>query len=237
MSVFWDEGRSELERFCKDSRQASLQGNASPFNYFLQPEPDELLRVSIAVGFRRAVLRFVYSILRGKDFETGEYHEDRRKKQFEVLEESQAYVLELKNWHQFLKTLLQAGFRSSSMITSKNGLLYSYSMFLIGQRDFGVAHDELRNIIARWFFMSSLTGRYTGSPESIMESDLAKLRQVKDAKGFVDILEQVINDNLTEDFCAALLQSEVRCRIKNFDLDASEYELTNMSRLFITNDM
>ena len=209
MSVFWDEGRAELEHFCRESRIPSIQGDASPFNYFIQPDPDEMLRVSVVVGFRRAILKYVYSILRGKDLETGEFHEDERTKQFKILEKSQAYVLNLNNWHQFLKTLLQAGFRSDSMITSRNAFLYSYAFFLIGQRDFGVPHDILRTIIARWFFMASLTGRYTSSPESMMESDLGKLRNVKDGKSFVETLDRIIIDTFTEDFWNITLPIEL----------------------------
>lgn len=209
MSVFWDEGRAELEHFCRESRIPSIKGNASPFNYFMQPEPDEMLRVSVVIGFRRAVLRYVYSILRGKDLDTGEFHEDERVKQFKILEKSQAYVLDLINWHQFLTTLIQAGFRGASMISSRNTILYSYSFFLIEQRDFGVPHDVLRNIIARWFFMASLTGSYTGSPESVMESDLGKLRNVQDANSFVETLERIIADTLTEDFWNITLPNEL----------------------------
>ena len=209
MSVFWDEGRAELEHFCRESRIPSIQRNASPFNYFMQPEPDEMLRVAVAVGFRRAILKYVYSILRGKDLETGEFHEDERTKQFNILEKSQAYALDLNNWHEFLKTLIQAGFRSDSMMTSRNTFLYSYSFFLIGQRDFGVPHDILRSIIARWFFMASLTGRYTGSPEGVMESDLGKLRNVKDAKNFIETLDRIITDTLTEDFWNITLPNEL----------------------------
>ncbi len=72
MSVFWDEGRAELERFCRESRRPTT-GKPSPFNHFIRPEPDQLLRVSVGVGFRRARLQHVYSILRGKDLETGEF--------------------------------------------------------------------------------------------------------------------------------------------------------------------
>ncbi len=69
MSVFWDEGRADLERFCRQTRQPST-ATASPFNYFIQPDPDQLLRVEVGLGFRRARLQHVYSILRGKDMET-----------------------------------------------------------------------------------------------------------------------------------------------------------------------
>jgi hypothetical protein len=74
----------------------------------MQPEPDEMLRVSVALGFRRAILKSVYSILRGKDLETGQFHEEKRVEQFKILEQAQSYVLNLKNWHEFLKILLQA---------------------------------------------------------------------------------------------------------------------------------
>ncbi len=65
LSVFWDSGRAALEEFCRASRVPA--GVASPFNYHLQPEPDQLLRTAVAVGFGRGRLKSVYQILRGKD--------------------------------------------------------------------------------------------------------------------------------------------------------------------------
>src|SRR2546430_17297884 len=87
MSVFWDEGRAELERFCGEARQPSTSG-ASPFHYFIQPYPDQLLRVGVGLGFRRARLHDVYLILRGKDLETGEFTDERRVQQFAVLKDT-----------------------------------------------------------------------------------------------------------------------------------------------------
>jgi uncharacterized protein with ParB-like and HNH nuclease domain len=117
MSVFWDEGRSQLEQFSRRSR-IPTDGQSSPFNYFIHPDPDQLLRVSIALAFRRARLEHVYSILRGKDLETGQFSSELRDLQFAELERGQVDVLNLTNWHEFLKTLMRAGFRSSGMITS-----------------------------------------------------------------------------------------------------------------------
>ena len=209
MSVFWDDGRSQLEKFCESSRHPPVNGKPSSFNYFIQPEPDEMLRVCIALGFRRARLKYGYSLLRGKNLETEKFDDELRVKQFDILQDSQAYVLDLKNWHEFLKALLRAGYRSNSMITSKSALLYSYAMFLIGQRDFKVEHNELRKIISRWFFMTSVTGRYSGSTESAMESDLAKLRNATNGKEFVNILHEIIDDTLTEDFWNITLPNDL----------------------------
>ncbi|MEK7677307.1 MAG: DUF262 domain-containing protein, partial [Verrucomicrobiota bacterium] len=199
MSVFWDEGRSDLEHFCRKARHPSI-GEASPFNHFINPEPDQLLRASIGLGFRRARLQHVYSILRGKDLETGLFSDERRIEQFNVLKESQAYSLNLQNWHEFLKVLVRAGYRSSEMISSHTAIVYAYVLFLIGKKHFTVEAYALRNVIARWFFMASLTSRYSSSPETVMEQDLNRLRVVKDGDGFIELLNHIIGDTLTDDF-------------------------------------
>jgi hypothetical protein len=208
MSVFWDTGRSKLEQFCRDARTPSI-GTPSPFNYFFEPDPDQLLRVSVGLGFRRARLQHVYSILRGKDLGTGEFSDQRRETQFAVLKDAQSYVLNLVNWHEFFKVLVRAGYRRANMITSHVSLLYAYTFFLLGKREYGVDGYILRNVIARWFFMTALTGRYTGNPETIMEQDLARLREVRDAEGFVAILDHIIADTLTKDYWEIALPNEL----------------------------
>ena len=208
MSVFWDEGRKELENYCLNARQPST-GEASPFNHFIRPEPDQLLRVSIALGFKRARLQYVYSILRGKDLETGEFSDERREQQFSILKDAQAKVLNLSAWHDFFSALRTAGFLGGRMITSNNNLLFSYAFFLIGRTEYAVPAKDLRRVIARWFFMCSLTGRYTGSPESDLEFDLARLRDVEDASGFVCTLDQVCDAALTSDFWSITLPNDL----------------------------
>jgi len=212
MSVFWDDGRKDLETFYRCAKQPST-GAASPFNHFIQPSPDQLLRASVGLGFRRARLQHVYSILRGKDLETGQFSDTRRDEQFKVLQEAQAYTLDIQNWHEYLKALVRAGYRSNSMITSEIGVIYCYVMFLIGKRDFQVDAFALRNVIARWFFMSALTGRYTGSSETIMEADIGRLRNVKTPSEFVGVLNKIITDTLTDDFWNIGLPNELATSI------------------------
>lgn len=96
--------------------------------YFIEPSPDQLLRVAVGLGFRRGRLQHVYSLLRGKDLETGIVSPERREEQFAILREAQDYVVDLTNWHEFLKCLTRAGFRSSRMISSENALLYTYAL-------------------------------------------------------------------------------------------------------------
>lgn len=199
MSVFWEDGRKELEEFCEKAHHPST-GEATPFNHFIVPKPDQLLRVSVGLAFHRARLQYVYSILRGKDLETGEFSTERREEQFKKLNEAQNHALNLTNWHEFFKCVQSAGYVSGEMISSTNTLIYSYVLFLIGRTEYGVEHHTLRRIITRWFMMTSLRGRYTGSPETVMEIDLAKLRRIKTGDEFVALLEEIISSELTNDF-------------------------------------
>ena len=208
MSVFWDQGRAELERFCRDARKPA-KGAASPYNQFIEPDPDQLLRVSVGVGFKRARLQYVYSILRGKDLETGQFSSDRRLAQFDVLKNAQARTLNIQYWHDFLNCIRLAGFRSRKMISSNNNLLFSYMLYLIGRTEYGVEEFTLRKTIARWFFMSAVTGRFTGSPETAMEFDLAGLRDTTEADQFVSRLQQVCEVALTSDFWSVTLPNDL----------------------------
>jgi len=199
MSVFWPQGRQEIENFCHRARSPSSDG-PSPYNHFVEPDPDQLLRATIGLCLRRARLQYAYSILRGKDLETGNVSEERRTDRFDDLQDAQQYVLDLTNWHEYFKALSHAGFRSGSMVTSDMTLFYCYLMFLIGKRDFGLSGHALRTVIGRWFFMCNITGRYTGSSESQMEADLARLREAETAADFIGVLDYNISNTLTSDF-------------------------------------
>jgi hypothetical protein len=210
MSVFWEKGRKQLEEFARGCKVPSLSG-ASPFNWFIAPQPDQMLRVSIALAFRRAVLKHAYSVLRGKDLETGEISTARRTEQFARLQAAQEKVLDLTNWHEFIRCLERAGYRGSKMISSQNAILYSYAIWLLGRVEYGVPIDRLREVIARWFFMAHTTARYSGSFETQVEKDFAAIADLAndDADGFVNALNRIVDETLTGDFWTITFPNEL----------------------------
>jgi hypothetical protein len=201
MSVHWEKGRRQLEAFSRSAVDPSVSG-PSPRNSFMEPSPDQMLRVGVAVAFRRARLQLVYSLLRGKDLETGKVSSERRTQQFDRLSTAQDAVLDLQNWHEYLKCLSVAGFRGRSMITSESTILFTYAIWLIGRRDFSLDYKTLRPVIARWFFMAQTTGRYTSSAESALESDLQRISDLSmgDGQGFVTELDRQVRANFTTDY-------------------------------------
>jgi hypothetical protein len=211
LSVFWEEGRTELEEFARDSRFSvnSIQHvlgkevRWTPQNpYLTAVTPGQMLRVVVAYGLRRGRLQDAYNALRGRDPKTREIIPALREVELEKLKVGQERVLNRLHWDEFLKVLERAGFRASDMITSTNTVLYTYAMWLTGRVDFGVDITKLREVMARWFFMSQMTGRYTNSPESQIQEDIHRLDEISNhtAEGFITELDQMIKASVPDDY-------------------------------------
>ncbi|MCJ2137419.1 DUF262 domain-containing protein [Methylobacterium sp. J-026] len=208
MSVFWDEGRAELESFALAATRPS-DGQASPFNHFIKPSPDQLLRVTVGLSLKRARLENVYSALRGRDAKTGLHDPERREAQFASMQVGQKAALNLANWHHFLDSLRLAGYRSEKMISSGNTIIFSYSLYLIGLRDYEIDRTSMRQAISEFFFMAALTGRYTNSPETRFESDLSLIRDLPGGAAYLARLRELCVTTLTGDYWTITLPSQL----------------------------
>jgi hypothetical protein len=186
LSVFWGGGRADIDDFCKSAKQLPEKGKReSPYNYIFEPTPKDLVRITVGVGFGRGKMKDAYSILTGRDFTTKKVSENLREEQFKIFKETQKLVLDNTNWHCFLKIILGLGFKSKDLISSSNNIANAYILYLIAKINFGFGHKELDKNIGRWFFFSSVTSRYSFSPETQMESDLNYFRRAKDKNEFI----------------------------------------------------
>jgi len=200
MSVHWEKGRVQIEQFCRDA-VATARTGASPRNPFIDPQPHQILRVAVGLAFRRARLEHVYKLLRGKDLDTGEVSAQRRTEQFKRLQAALDQVLDLGNWHEFLKCLTHAGFRSRQMVISESAVVCSYVLWLIGRCDFGLDRKRLRSVMSRWFFMAHTTGRYGTSTETLLERDIRRLESAADdGEAFCGELDRIIRATFTRDY-------------------------------------
>jgi hypothetical protein len=96
------------------------------------------------------------------------------------------------------------------MITSKNTVLYAYALWLVGRIDFKVPVDELREVMARWFFMAQITGRYTSSPETRAQEDLGRLEGIAaTSSAFIEVLEGQINAAVPSDWWSVTLPDDL----------------------------
>lgn len=206
LSVFREEDRRRLEGFARESRIVPADGGASPYNHLVQPDPDQLLRVAVLVAFHRGRLQSVLALLRGANVETDEtLSVSDRDAQLDKLTDAIDVVLDLTSWHEYIKALMAAGFRRSNEISSPNTIILVYALYLVG-RAFGLSHSELRTTISRYFFMATLTGRYTrGSFETQITQDVQSFAEAGDGAGYLDRLRQAVSTALTPDFWSITL--------------------------------
>lgn len=201
LSVFWADGRSQIDNFCKLAKKIPEKDKKeSPYNYIFEPTPKDLVRISVGLGFGRGKMKDAYAILTGRDFATKKVSTSLREEQFEKFKETQAIVLDNTNWHGFLKIILGLGFKSKDLISSSNNIANAYILYLIAKVKFELDHKELERNIGKWFFFSSVTSRYSYSPETQMESDLNYFKNARSKEDFIKLLNAAIESELTNDF-------------------------------------
>ena len=65
-------------------------------------------------------------------------------------------VLNIHNWHEFLKSIMNAGYLSGDLILSGNAIYYTYAFYLIAKYRFNVSYNENLHLTSLWFFYASL---------------------------------------------------------------------------------
>lgn len=206
IAVYDNAVHEKINKFCAESR---IPANGTSFNQILQVDPSHLIRMSVGVGFRRARLRYVYMLLRGKNLKTGEITQNIREENLKIFKESLDMVTNLNNRHAFMNLFASAGYLKGSLVASSNAVVFSYVLYLIGKYDYKVSSVKLQKIISKWIFMSTITGFYTGSTESQVEKQFADLRDVHNADEFVVYLNSVIANRFTDDYFEYSLPSEL----------------------------
>lgn len=205
LSVFREEDRRRLERFAKSAQIVPGDSAPSPYNHLVKPAADQLLRVAVLVAFQRGRLQSVLALLRGASLDGSEtLAADDREVQLDKLTAAIDVALDLTSWHEYIKTLMSAGFRRSNEISSENNVVLVYALYLIGRR-YGLSHSDLRTTIARYFFMSSLTGRYTGSFETQITQDVQAFTEATTGDDYLGRLRQTILTALTPDYWSITL--------------------------------
>lgn len=200
LSLYWDEGRKAIEQFCKEST-CITKGKVTSYNQLTEVSPQDIIRVVMAYAFDRARLKYGYKLLRGADFDKkGVVDEGLRNERFEVLKEKLPDVLNVHNWHEFLKAIMNAGYLSGEQILSENAIHFSYALYLIVKYRFKATDNENMHISSLWFFYASLVSLYTGSFESTVENHLNSIKELTSFEGYKQFILERINERLTRDY-------------------------------------
>ena len=200
LSLYWDEGRKEIEEFSKESTFPT-KGKTTSYNQITTVAAQDLIRVVMAYAFDRARLKYGYKLLRGADFDKrGTVDEELRIQRFDTLKEKLPDVLDVHSWHEFLKAIMNAGYLSGDLILSGNAIFYSYAFYLIAKHRFHASYNENMHLTSLWFFYASLVSLYTGSFESTVESHLNSIKDLTTLEEYKSFLLSRVNERLTNDY-------------------------------------
>lgn len=175
------------------------------------PSYSDLIRVAGLVGFSRGKASSIVSELSGRDPETRKVDESRIPVAYDRLESALDQMVSKYHFENFLMTIKSAGFISPKLINSKNALNFAYALYLRLRRNPDLSEGERKRITRRWFVMSMLTGRHSGSFESIWEQDMRRITQY----GAAEYLNQIEESELTAAFWEARLPADLETTSTN----------------------
>ena len=158
------------------------------------PKCDDVIRVAFMHIFRRARLSELVQLLTGRDFETREFREEITDLTFKRMYDGVSNVISEYNFKQFMQTIRGAGFVSPKMVTSNMALDFAYALFLM-LRDSDEPIADRKRIVQRWYVLSILTQRYSGSPESAFAKDLKVISEVGIRQALKNIEDATLSDN------------------------------------------
>lgn len=160
------------------------------------PSCDDVIRVAFMHKYPRAKLSDLVSLLSGRDFETREYKEEIIADTYAKLKDGVMNVISEYNFKQFMIAIRSAGFISKKLVNSQMALDFAYTLYLILTQTHEVSTGEVKRLVQKWYVLSVLTGRYSGSPESAFARDIRLINE----QGVVKTLADIEAANLSENF-------------------------------------
>lgn len=164
------------------------------------PDYNDLLRVAFTSQFNRGRLSDLVSLLSGRNFETRTFEQSIAEQSFATLKIGVENFMNETNFKRFLMIIKSAGFISPKLIRSQNAINFAYIVYL-KLKELGVNSVHIESYVRRWFVFSILTGRYSGSPESLFDFDIKQISQ----KPFDEYLKEKEDGELSEAFWNASL--------------------------------
>ena len=168
------------------------------------PSYTDMLRVAFTSQFKRGRLDDLVSLLSGRNFETRTFEEATAEEAFHKLRDGLLRYMNETHFKRFVMILRSAGFVDKSLIRSRNTVNFAYILFLT-LRSQSEAPERIETLVRRWFVMSILTGRYTGSPETTFGVDIGNI----DRQGVSQYLDTIERAELSDAFWEAGLPQQM----------------------------
>ena len=187
-------------RFVESEFFDKMKWIASVNDDIYDPSYTDMLRVAFTSEFGRGRLQDLVALLSGRNFETKQYESEIAEESFARLKKGVLAFINETHFDRITMILRSAGFITRKLITSQNAVNFAYILYLRGRTE-NVPAADLESAVRRWYVMSVLRGRYSGSPESTFDFDI---RQISN-KGVLAYVDSVIPNELPDSFWTGML--------------------------------
>ena len=168
------------------------------------PTYTDILRVAFVSKFHRGRLADLVALLSGRDFETKEFQEAIAEQSFDKLKSGIHTFMNQTNFNRVTLILRSAGFLTKAMNLGHNTVNFAFIIFLQA-REAGLSPPAIERLVRRWYVMSLLTKRYSGSAESVFDRDI---RQIAN-QGLLPFTESVIQNQLPDTYWTGMLPQQM----------------------------
>lgn len=193
---FWDTVRTHDREFMASEYAGKAEWLKDDRDDIYDPDYNDVLRVSFMHMFSRGKLADLVALLSGRDFEARDYKGEIADRSFRKLHDGVVRFMSKGNFQDFTAALRSAGFVSSSIMSSKGAVNFAYNLYLTLREDSSIPATDVKRWVQRWYVMSVLTGRYSGSSESVMDRDIRRIAE----QGFIPFYEEVAASRLSDTF-------------------------------------
>lgn len=207
----WYDDMTKDTEFMKSEFAPKMEWLRHDQGDIFDPKYGDILRIAFMHQFNRAKLKDLVSLLGGRNFDTREYEEAIAEESFRKLTEGVKIFMNKFFFNEFVSTIECAGFNQKRLNNSQMTLDFAYTLYLILHDDPTIPKDKIKFYVAKWYVLSTLTGRYVGSPESAMDTDIRRIRD----KGFLSVLEETESAELSEAFWTAGLVQKLETSAAN----------------------
>jgi hypothetical protein len=164
------------------------------------PTYTDMLRVAFTSEFNRGRLQDLVALLSGRNFETKQYEDAIAEQSFSKLRSGVMSFTNETHFKRFTMIIRSAGFETSDLISGQNALNFAYILYLKSKKA-GMPQANIERLVRRWYAMSVLRGRYTGSPESAIDFDIRQM----ESRGIEEYTHSVLENELPESFWTGML--------------------------------
>lgn len=193
---FWSTISSQDKEYMASEYAGRSEWLKSDSDEIYDPDYNDVLRVAFMYKFGRGKLADLVALLSGRDFEERVYKSEIADDSFAKLHDGVVRFMDKGSFRDFTLALRAAGFVAPTLTYSKGAINFAYNLYLRLRDDKTISATDVKRYVQRWYVMSVLTGRYSGSSESVMDRDIRSIAE----RGFLTFYDEIVRARLSDTF-------------------------------------